>query len=97
MNKGVKRIVIIALLLVSCARADWKDLKAGLDPKTAGELVGAPLFENRTRGGTMVNWVFDNGGFILFENGRVKFWQAPRDAKRGAAGAAKAKGTMRSA
>jgi len=78
----MKRIILIACLLVSSASAGWCDLKEGLDLKTAEKCVGAPLFENRTRGGTMVNWVFDNGGYILFENGRVKFWQRPRDAKR---------------
>lgn len=91
----MKRILIIALLLVSCARADWKDLKVGLDPQTAAELVGAPLFQNRTRGGTMVNWVFDNGGFILFENGRVKFWQAPTVPKRWSSARAEAQKSVR--
>jgi hypothetical protein len=62
---------------MSSARAAWCDLKAGLDPKAAEKCVGAPLFVNRTRGGTLVNWIYDNGGYILFENGRVKFWQAP--------------------
>jgi hypothetical protein len=77
----MKRIVVIALLLVSNASAAWTDLKEGLDRKAAEQLVGAPLIENRTRGGTMVNWVYDHGGYILFENGRVKFWQAPRGTK----------------
>ncbi len=81
MNGAMKRIILIAMLLASSASAAWCDLKVGLDAKTAEQLVGAPLFGNRTRGGTLVNWAYDNGGFILFENGRVKFWQAPRETK----------------
>ena len=75
--KTMKRIVLLALLLTSTASAAWRDLKAGLDAKTAAQLVGAPLFGNQTRGGTLANWIYDDGGYILFECGRVKFWQAP--------------------
>ena len=79
----MKRIAfLLALLLASSASAAWCDLKEGLDVKTAEQLVGVPLFENRTRGGLFANWVYDQGGYILFENGRVKFWQAPRRTKR---------------
>lgn len=74
----MKRIVVLALLLASTASAAWCDLKEGLNAKTVEQLVGAPLFGNRTRGGTLVNWAYDNGGYVLFECGRVKFWQAPR-------------------
>ena len=81
MNWTMKRLVLLFVCLVSGATAAWRDLKEGIDAKTAEQLVGAPLFVNQTRGGTMVNWVYDCGGYILFENGRVKFWQAPRDAK----------------
>jgi hypothetical protein len=76
----MKRIILLVMLLASTARASWGDLKEGLDPKAAEQMVGAPLFENRSRGWTFVNWVYDNGGSILFENGRVKFWQAPQGA-----------------
>jgi hypothetical protein len=82
MNGIMKRLLVLACLVVSTASAAWSDLKPGLDPKAAEQLVGAPLFENRTRGGTMVNWIYDNGGYILFENGRVRYWQAPRAPKR---------------
>ncbi len=75
----MKTIAIIFVLAASCARADWKDLKEGLDPTTAEHCVGAPLFGNRSRGGTFVTWTYDNGGFIFFENGRVHFWQPPAD------------------
>ena len=77
----MKRLAIIFLFVVSLARADWKDLKEGLDPKTAEQLVGAPLFTNQTRGGSLVTWTYDHGGYILFESGRIKFWQAPREKK----------------
>ena len=81
-KRVMKKLTLIFALLASSASAAWSDLKEGLDAKSAEQFVGAPLFVNRTRGGTVMNWVYDCGGYILFENGRVKFWQAPRDAKR---------------
>ena len=82
-EQGDEKIVLIALLLLgtSSAVSAWSDLKEGFDPKAAKGCVGAQLFENRTRGGTVVNWVYDNGGYILFENGRVRYWQAPHEKK----------------
>ena len=77
-----RKLALLFAVLVSGASAAWSDVKDGLDPRAAEQAVGAPLIENRTRGGTIVNWVYDRGGYILFENGRVKFWQAPRDPKR---------------
>lgn len=81
---GMKRIIFLALLLTSTASAAWSDLKEGIDQKSAEKLVGAPLFGNRSRGGMFMNWVYDNGGYILFENGRVRFWQQPADRTGGA-------------
>jgi len=79
MKTTMKKIVVIALLMVSCAgaRADWRDVKEGLDPKAVFETVGRPLIESRARGGLLVTWTYDNGGYILFENGRVLYWQPP--------------------
>jgi hypothetical protein len=78
----MQKLVLTFALLVSGASAAWSDLKEGLDAKAVEQCVGAPLIVSGTRGGTVVNWTYDRGGSILFENGRVKFWQAPREAKR---------------
>jgi hypothetical protein len=83
MNNATKAVAIIFLLAASCVRADWKDLKEGLDLAAAEQCVGAPLFGNQSRGGTYVNWVFDNGGYILFECGHVRFWQQPSEKNGG--------------
>jgi hypothetical protein len=77
----MKRLALTFLLLAATARADWKDLKEGLDLRTVERLVGAPLIENGSRRGSFVNWTYDVGGYVLFEGGRVKFWQAPRSKK----------------
>jgi hypothetical protein len=82
-NYATKVVAMIFLLAAPCVRADWKDLKEGLDPAAAEQCVGAPLFGNQTRGGTYVNWVYDNGGYILFECGHVRFWQQPSEKNGG--------------
>lgn len=81
MNRTMNALVVLALLAVSTARAEWRDLKTGLDAKSAAELVGQPLMATKARGGVMVTWVFDHGGYMLFENGRLRFWQAPHPEK----------------
>jgi hypothetical protein len=85
MRKTKQKIVLLALLCltVAHARAAWSDLKEGLDPKAVMLLVGQPLIANQARGGALITWTFDDGGYILFENGRLKFWQAPRPKKTG--------------
>jgi hypothetical protein len=60
------------------AHAAWADLKEGQDAKTATQEVGLPLIQTRGRGGVLETWTYDEGGYILFENGRVRYWQAPR-------------------
>lgn len=71
----------LALFAVSAAQAAWSDIKEGLAPKTALQDVGAPLIQSRVRQGSLETWTYDEGGYILFENGRVRYWQAPRTEK----------------
>lgn len=78
MGNGVKRVGLIALLVVSWARAEWPGLREGMDPKAAFECVGKPLIENKVRGGLFVTWIYDDGGNILFEGGKLRYWQAPK-------------------
>ncbi len=78
MNGAMKRFVVIALLLVASARADWRGVKEGLGPQAVINHVGRPLIESRVRHGLLVTWTYDNGGYILFENGRVLYWQMPQ-------------------
>lgn len=68
----------LSCLAASAAQAAWSDIKEGLDPKNALQDVGAPLMQSRVRQGSLVTWTYDEGGYILFENGRVRYWQAPR-------------------
>lgn len=75
------RLVLI-LVLFACAagsaRADWQRVKEGLDQKAVLALIGPPMLANKSRSGRQQSWTYDAGGSISFENGRVRFWQAPR-------------------
>lgn len=74
--KSVLAIVAIAVL-TGAARADWKDLKPGMDYQTAVHCTGVPLMQNRGKGGAEM-WTFDNRGYIEFQFGRVAYWSAPK-------------------
>jgi len=78
MKSRIVPLVVLVLLLVTSARAEWRDVKEGLASKAVFESVGRPLIESRTRGGMFVTWTYDNGAYVLFENGRVLYWQAPK-------------------
>jgi hypothetical protein len=73
--KSILAIAAVALL-TGVARADWKDLKPGMDYRTARTCVGFPLMQNHGRGGAEV-WTYDNRGYIQFQNGRVSYWEHP--------------------
>ena len=76
-----RRIVLgIALLglTVSVAHASWAGIREGIDVKEVTEQVGAPLILCVTRSGAWQTWSYDRGGYILIENGKVRFWQMPR-------------------
>lgn len=85
----MKTVVAVALvaLLTAVARADWKDLKRGMDTRTAWQCVGFPLMESKGRG-TAEAWTYDQGGYILLERGHVVYWEMPRPEKAAAAAAA---------
>jgi hypothetical protein len=78
---SVKAIVasFLALLVSSTVSAAWGDLRLGMDEKAVLQRVGMPLMQNRGKGGA-ATWTYDCGGHILFQNGRVTFWDEP-DAK----------------
>lgn len=80
----MKRLCVIFLLLAASAHAGWPDLKAGLDPEAVARAVGQPLLQSAGHGGRYATWTYDQGGFVMFHQGRVTFWQAPRevDAKK---------------
>ena len=69
------------LLAGAGAHAAWSDVREGLDPKSVAEQIGQPLMHSSVRGGTLETWIFDQGGYVLFEKGKVRFWLAPRPKK----------------
>jgi hypothetical protein len=75
----MKRLLLVLLLAGVCApaRAEWKDLKAGIDVQAVLAAVGTPLMVSKSRQGLQVTWTYDDGAYVLFENGRVRFWQPP--------------------
>lgn len=68
-------------LATATAQAAWAEIKEGVDQKTALQQVGAPLIQNKARRGALETWTYDDGAYIFFENGRVRYWQAPRAKK----------------
>ena len=77
----LRRGMVGLLLAGTCAHAAWSDVREGLDPKKVAEHVGQPLMHSAVRGGSLETWIFDDGGYVLFENGKVRFWLAPRPKK----------------
>lgn len=68
-------------LAAATAQAAWGEIKEGVDQKTALQQVGAPLIQNKARRGALETWTYDDGAYIFFENGKVRYWQAPRPKK----------------
>lgn len=67
--------IAVALVAIASARADWKDLKKGMDHTAILQCVGAPMQANRGHGGAFEVWTYDAGGFVMLEGGRVTYWQ----------------------
>jgi hypothetical protein len=81
----MKRIVLflgLFLFASAAARAEWSDVKEGYDADTVLALVGNPLMIVRSKTGAQVVWTYDNGAYILFENGRVSYWQPPQPKRK---------------
>lgn len=74
----IGRCLLLLGLTVGGARAAWSDISEGLDQASAKSQVGVPLITNQSRDGKLQTWTYDHGGYIYFEHGRVRFWQAPR-------------------
>ncbi len=78
-NCIMKLVLTIAavLLLSGVARADWKDLKPGMDQQAAFAAAGVPMMQNRGKAGAEV-WTYDRSGCIQFSYGRVTCWEQPK-------------------
>jgi hypothetical protein len=77
-NRAMTRWLIAVLLVVASVRADWKDLKEGMEQRAVVEAVGAPLMATRVRRGLLETWLYDGGGCVYFVKGRVQYWQMPK-------------------
>jgi hypothetical protein len=69
--------IVLAAMCIATARADWKDLKQGMDRVAVQRALGTPLLENKGRSVAQV-WTYDSGGYVIFEGGRATFWAAPK-------------------
>jgi len=69
------RLAAIALLglLPAVARANWSNLKVGMDRARVAACVGQPLLQNHGRGGAEI-WTYDRCGYIEFSRGQVVYW-----------------------
>lgn len=75
-------VIVLLLLTAACAKADWKEVKEGLPHQAVLKAVGEPLMASKSKSGLQVKWTYDRGGYVIFEAGRVRFFQAPKAAKR---------------
>lgn len=75
---ALRRGVVLAVLIGTCAQAAWKDIHEGQDAKEVTDQIGAPLMTSASRGRTVEMWVFDDGAYVLFENGKVRYFQLPK-------------------
>ena len=72
---------LLALLtfvaLATAARAEWADVKPGMDTAAVLRCVGAPLMQSKNRGLVQI-WTYDHRGYIEFANGTVSYFEAPK-------------------
>ena len=76
----MKKFFLLVLFAVAAAsaRAEWKNVKEGLDQKTALQTLGAPLMVSKSKSGMQQTWTYDRGAYIIFVFGRVRYWAAPK-------------------
>lgn len=73
---------MLLLFALSCGavRAQWADLKPGQDAEAVAKALGQPLIASHNKGGVYSTWTYDRGGYVMFEKGRVTFWQPSKKA-----------------
>lgn len=75
----MKAVLAVALALTAAAslRADWAELQPGMDAPAALKCIGTPIMASH---GVLASsiWTYDSGGFVLFANGRVSYWERPK-------------------
>lgn len=81
--KAFKLMAALALAMASVAsatpsRADWTQLRKGIDENAAVAAVGAPMIASRSKSRMHSTWTYDFGGYVQFEAGRVVHWSAPQ-------------------
>ena len=69
--------VVLVLLGGTALRADWKDLKPGMDRAAVSRCLGTPLMETKGRAMSGV-WTYDCGGYAMFSGGRLVHWEKPK-------------------
>lgn len=76
----MKRAVILVLLLLIQPeiRAGWMELREGADANGVIAALGEPLIRSRSRSGTFESWTYDAGGYAVFVNARLSYWEASR-------------------
>jgi hypothetical protein len=75
----MKAVVVVALALAAVGqlRAGWADLKPGMDDKAVVQCVCTPMLASHGRAAAAM-WTYDSGGFVLFAEGRVTYWEQPK-------------------
>ena len=59
-------------------KAEWKDLREGLEVPAVILAIGQPLIKSRTRAGLFETWTYDRGGYAVFVRARLSYWREPR-------------------
>lgn len=85
MTRAWQSFFFFLVLAPVAVRAAWADLRIGVTEDSVVSQVGEPLFCNFSRG--WATWIYDTGGYVAFESGRVVYWRVPRDAVAAAVGA----------
>ena len=75
---------ILALIFTCCfaltGRSEgaprWEHLAVGMNETEVAAALGSPLIVNGARG--LVQWTFDAGGLVMFQQGALLFWGTPR-------------------